>query len=672
MTAKKRMTENQKPGEDRTRTPDEVRAVIHGTSLLTEDDIYLFKEGNHFRLYDKMGAFPLTIDGRVGTLFSVWAPNARRVAVIGDFNDWNSNRHTLAARWDGSGIWEGFIPGVGRGEAYKFHITPQGGGVPLEKGDPFARFWEVPPKSASLVWDLDYRWNDAAWMAGRKDRNSLDAPISIYEVHLGSWRRVPEDNNRFLTYRELAPLLAAYVKEMGFSHVEFLPVMEHPFYGSWGYQTLGYFAPTSRYGSPQDFMSLVDVLHQQGIGVILDWVPSHFATDGHGLNAFDGSHLYGHLDPSQGFHPDWGSYLFNYGRNEVREFLISNALFWLDKYHADGLRIDAVASMLYLDYSRRPGEWTPNVFGGRENLEALSFIKRLNEAVYGAFPDVQTVAEESTSWPMVTRPVYSGGLGFGMKWKMGWMNDTLRFFSREPVHRKHHQNDLTFSLWYAFTENFLLPLSHDEVTHGKGSLLGKMPGNEADQYANLKALFGLMFTQPGKKLLFMGGEFAQWREWTHEDSLEWHALEYAPHQNVQRWVHDLNNLYRNEPALYELDFDTSGFEWVDFNDVDRSIIGYLRKGRTTEDIILVVGNFTPVGRAGYGLGVPQGGTWTELLNSDAREYGGGGWGNFGSAEAAPEPLHGRSHSLRLALPPLSILIFKKTKNGTGGEPKQSP
>jgi 1,4-alpha-glucan branching enzyme len=646
--------------------------VIRGVSLLSEEDIYLFKEGNHFNLYDKLGAHPLTVEGRAGTLFSVWAPNARQVSVIGDFNLWDPSRHPLAVRWDGSGIWEGFIPGIGRGSAYKYHIASNTGGGAGQKGDPFALFWEVSPKSASLVWDLDYQWNDAAWMADRKNRNGLHSPISIYEVHLGSWRRVPGENNRFLTYRETAPLLADYVKSMGFTHVEFLPVMEHPFYGSWGYQTLGYFAPTSRYGTPQDFMHLVDFLHRQGIGVILDWVPSHFATDGHGLNAFDGSHLYGHLDPRRGFHPDWGSYIFNYGRNEVREFLISNALFWLDKYHADGLRIDAVASMLYLDYSRKPGEWTPNVYGGRENLEALSFIKRCNEAVYGAFPDVQTIAEESTAWPMVTRPVYAGGLGFGLKWKMGWMNDTLRYFSQDPVHRKHHHSDLTFSLWYAFTENYLLPLSHDEVTHGKGSLLGKMPGSEADQYANLKALFGFMFTHPGKKLLFMGGEFAQWKEWAHEESLEWHALEYEPHRNVQRWVKDLNNLYRNEPALHELDFDPAGFEWVDFKDVDRSIISYLRKGRSTKDIILVVGNFTPVGRTDYRVGVPLGGTWTEVLNSDAPEYGGGGWGNFGSAEASPEPQHGRSHSLRLALPPLSILVFKKTAGAPAGQSKTGP
>jgi 1,4-alpha-glucan branching enzyme len=642
-----------------TNEPRRAQAVVHGPSLFTEEDIYLFKEGNHFRLYDKLGAHPLSLEGRAGTYFAVWAPNAETVAVVGDFNRWKADRHQLAGRWDGSGIWEGFIPGVGRGDIYKYRLTSRLRGPAGEKGDPFAFLWEVPPKSGSIVWDLDYDWNDSEWLANRKKMNSLGSPISIYEVHLGSWRRVPEEKNRFLTYRETAPLLAEYVKSMGFSHVELLPVMEHPFYGSWGYQTLGYFAPTSRYGTPQDFMHLVDVLHQNGIGVILDWVPSHFATDGHGLQTFDGSHLYEHQDPQKGFHPDWGSFLFNYGRNEVREFLISSAQFWMDKYHADGLRIDAVASMLYLDYSRKAGEWTPNAFGGRENLEALGFIKRLNEAVYGAFPDSQTIAEESTAWPMVTRPVYAGGLGFGMKWKMGWMNDTLRYFSRDPIFRKFDQTDLTFSLWYAFTENYVLPLSHDEVTHGKGSLVGKMPGTEGEKYANLKALFGLMFTHPGKKLLFMGGEFAQWREWAHEESLEWHALEYEVHRNVQRWVKDLNILYRREPALHELDFEPAGFEWVDFNDVDRSIVSYLRRGRTTQDLFLVAANLTPVGQTNYRLGVPVGGPWREMLNSDAREYGGGGLGNWGAVEARPEPMHGRSHSLSLTLPPLSVTIFKK-------------
>jgi 1,4-alpha-glucan branching enzyme len=619
--------------------------VILGPTLLTESDVYLFKEGNHFGLADKLGAHPMTVAGTAGTLFAVWAPNARGVSVVGDFNGWEAGRHRLGPRWDGSGVWEGFIPGLGTGAMYKYLVVSAIDGRAAEKGDPYAFFWEVPPRSASVVWDIDYEWGDDDWMATRKDRASSAAPISVYEVHLGSWRRVPEEGNRFLTYREAAPLLADYVKEMGFSHVEFLPLMEHPFYGSWGYQTLGYFAPTSRYGTPQDFMALVDHLHRNGIGVILDWVPSHFATDGHGLQQFDGSYLYEHMDPRKGFHPDWKSFVFNYGRNEVREFLISSALFWLGKYHADGLRIDAVASMLYLDYSRKNGEWTPNAFGGRENLEALGFIRRLNEAVYAAHPDTQTIAEESTAWRMVTRPVYAGGLGFGMKWKMGWMNDTLEYFSKDPIFRKYYQKGLTFGLWYAYSENYLLPLSHDEVVHGKGSLVGKMPGSEWDRYASLRSLFGFMFTQPGKKLLFMGGEFAQWREWTHDESLEWHALEYEPHRGVQRWVRDLNGLYRREPSLHELDFDEAGFRWVDFNDADHSIV--------------VVCNFTPLPHYDYHVGVPAGGRWAEVLNSDAREYGGGGLGNAGAAEALPQPFHGHGQSLSLTLPPLSVLIFKK-------------
>ncbi len=639
--------------------------IVHGPSLFNENDIYLFKEGSHFRLYQKLGAHPMTALGKTGTFFAVWAPNAERVSVIGDFNGWDPVRHPLGLRWDSSGIWEGFIPGLGRGAVYKYSVRSKLNGFQAEKGDPYAFFWETPPRSASIVWDLDYRWGDAEWMDGRARRNRLGGPISIYEVHLGSWRRVPEEGNRFLTYREIAPRLAEYVKEMGFTHVEILPVMEHPFYGSWGYQTVGYFAPTSRYGSPQDFMFLVDHLHQNGIGVILDWVPSHFAVDGHGLSMFDGTHLYEHMDPKKGFHPDWKSSIFNYGRNEVREFLISSAFFWLDRCHAEGLRIDGVASMLYLDYSRQEGEWVPNAFGGRENLEALSFLKRFNEAVYGAFPAVQTFAEESTAWPMVTRPVYVGGLGFGLKWNMGWMHDILEYFSKDPIFRKFRHNALTFSMWYAYTENFVLPLSHDEVVHGKGSLVGKMPGFESDKYANLRSLFGLMFTFPGKKLLFMGGEFAQWREWVHDESLEWHALEYEPHRGVQRWVRDLNDLYRREPALHELDFEPAGFEWVDFTDVDQSVIGYLRKGNSSRDLLLFVGNFTPVPREGYRVGVPAAGFWREVLNSDAREYGGGGWGNFGGVETEPYAIHGRGQSLRLTLPPLGVLIFKKEMGEEG-------
>ena len=633
--------------------------VKHGPSLLTDGDVYLFREGNHFKLFDRLGAHLMTVDGLDGAHFAVWAPNAGRVSVIGDFNGWKPGRHPLEARWEGSGIWEGFIPGLGKGALYKYSITSTSGGPRSEKADPLAFYSEAPPRSASVIWDLDFRWCDGDWMAKRKKLNALNAPISVYEVHLGSWRRVPEENNRPLTYREMAPLLADYVREMGFTHVEILPIMEHPFYGSWGYQTIGYFAPTSRYGTPQDFMYLVDMLHHYDIGVILDWVPSHFAVDGHGLARFDGSHLYEHQDARKGFHPDWKSAIFNYGRNEVREFLISSALFWLERYHIDGLRIDAVASMLYLDYSRKEGEWIPNRYGGRENLEALDFIRRLNEVAYGAFPDILTAAEESTAWPMVTRPVHLGGLGFGLKWKMGWMHDMLAYFSKDPLFRKFSHDDLTFSMWYAYTENFILPLSHDEVVHGKGSLVGKMPGLEMEKYANLKALYGYMFTHPGKKLHFMGGEFAQWKEWTHEESLEWHALEHRTHLDVQRWVKDLNNLYRREPALHELDFDPAGFEWIDFNDVNHSIVSYLRRGSSTPDVVLVVCNFTPVAHGDYRVGVPFAGPWKELLNSDAKEYGGRGLGNLGALEAVPEPIHGRSHSLRLTLPPLGVLVFKR-------------
>ena len=628
-------------------------------TLFTDHDIYLFREGSHFRLYDKLGSHAIRDGQREGVYFAVWAPNAERVSVIGDFNGWDPQSHPLGPRWDSSGIWEGFIPGVRNGDLYKYHLLSQNSGYEVDKGDPFSFCWEISPKTASRVWDLEYAWNDEEWMKNRHRSNGLKSPMSVYEVHLGSWQRDAREGHRFLTYRELATALTGYVKEMGYTHVEFLPVMEHPFYGSWGYQTLGHFAPTSRYGTPQDFMFLIDSLHRNGIGVILDWVPSHFPSDEHGLAFFDGTHLYEHQDTRLGFHPDWKSLIYNFGRSEVRNFLISSALFWLDRYHADCLRVDAIASMLYLDYSRQPGEWFPNVHGGRENLEAIDFIKRLNQIVYEVFPDTQTIAEESTAWPMVSRPVFLGGLGFGLKWNMGWMHDTLEYFSKDPVHRKYQHDQLTFSLWYAFFENFLLPLSHDEVVHMKGSLLGKMPGDDWQKFANLRLLMGYQYTHPGKKLLFMGGEFGQWREWDHDQSLDWNLLEYAPHQGLQRWVRDLNHFYRNHPALYEKDFTPDGFEWIDFKDADNSIISYIRKGANPDDEILIVCNFTPVSRQGYRVGVPREGFWQEVLNSDAKEYGGSGWGNFGGMHADPLPFHGKLHSLLVSLPPLSITIFKR-------------
>ena len=628
-------------------------------TLFTDHDIYLFREGNHFRLYDKLGAHRMTAGNREGVYFAVWAPNAERVSVIGDFNGWDPQSNPLGPRWDTSGIWEGFIPGVKNGDVYKYHVVSKHHGYRVDKGDPFAFYWEISPKTASRVWDLDYSWNDGEWMKNRHRFNGLNSPLSVYEVHPGSWRRVPGEGDRFLTYRELAVSLTDYVKDMGFTHVEFLPLMEHPFYGSWGYQTIGYFAPTSRYGTPQDFMFLIDHLHQNGIGVILDWVPSHFPNDEHGPAFFDGTHLYEHADERQGFHPEWKSLIYNFGRSEIRNFLTSSALFWLDRYHADGLRVDAVASMLYLDYSRNEGEWVPNIHGGRENLEAISFLKRFNEIVYGAFPDTQTIAEESTAWPMVSRPVHLGGLGFGLKWNMGWMHDTLEYFSKDPVHRKYQHDQLTFNLWYAFFENFILPLSHDEVVHMKGSLLGKMPGDDWQKFANLRLLLGYQYTHPGKKLLFMGGEFGQWAEWDHDQSLEWHLLQYLPHQGLQRWVRDLNAFYRSHPALYEKDFTPEGFEWIDFKDADQSVISYLRKGVNPDDPVLVVCNFTPVPRQGYRVGVPREGFWQEMLNSDAEEYGGSGWGNFGGLPADPIPSHGKLYSLSVSIPPLSIMIFKR-------------
>jgi len=633
-------------------------SVFYKIKHLTDDDLYLFNEGSHFRLYEKLGARPLTVEGVEGTYFSVWAPNAEQVFVIGDFNGWDKSGHPLRTRGQ-SGIWEGFIPGIGQGAIYKYHIISQYNGYRVDKADPFAFFNEVPPKTGSIVWDLTYTWGDQEWMDRRGLSNALDAPMAIYEVHMGSWMRVPEEDARSLTYIELGPKLADYIKRMGFTHVEFLPVTEHPFYGSWGYQTTGYFAPTSRYGEPQEFMYLIDCLHQAGIGVILDWVPSHFPDDEHGLAFFDGTHLFEHADPRKGVHPDWNSLIFNYGRDEVWSFLISSAFFWLDKYHIDGLRLDAVASMLYLDYSRKEGQWIANQYGGRENLEAIAFLRRLNEEVYKSYPQVQTIAEESTSWPMVSRPTYVGGLGFGIKWDMGWMHDTLTYMSKDPIHRTYYHNQLTFRMIYAFHENFVLSLSHDEVVHGKGSLLGKMPGDDWQKFANLRLLFGYMYAQPGKKLMFMGGEFGQWNEWYHEVSLDWHLLAYPLHSGVQRWVEDLNRLYRDEQCLHELDFHPDGFECIDCNDSQASVLGFIRKGGSTDDILLVVCNFTPVPRYNYQVGVPREGYWREILNSDSKEYGGSGHGNLGGVEASHTSFHGRPNSLNLTLPPLGAVFFKK-------------
>jgi 1,4-alpha-glucan branching enzyme len=639
------------------RSRTEKTTVLNTLTRLTDEDIYLFNEGSHFRLYEKLGAHLMNSEEGEGTFFSVWAPNAQQVSVMGDFNEWEKTGYPLHCRGQ-SGIWEGFIPDVGKGTHYKYHIKSRFGGYEVDKADPFAFYGETSPRTASVVWDLEYVWKDQEWMGNRSQPNDPGSPMAVYEMHLGSWMRVPEEEHRPLTYRETAPKLGDYLATMGFTHVEFLPVMEHPFYGSWGYESLGYFSPTSRYGDPQDFMYLIDCLHQRGIGVILDWVPAHFPSDEHGVGFFDGTHLFEHADPRQGIHPDWNSLVFNYGRNEVRSFLISSALFWLDVYHADGLRVDAVASMLYLDYSRQKSEWIPNPYGGRENLEAIGFLRRFNAEVYTNYPGVQTHAEESTAWPMVSRPTYIGGLGFGMKWDMGWMHDTLDYMSKDPIHRKYHHNRLTFRLLYAFHENFVLPLSHDEVVHGKGSLLGKMPGNEWQKFANLRLLFAYMYAQPGKKLLFMGGEFGQWREWNHEESLEWHLLDYPLHAGLRHFFEELNRIYRGEPALYELDFEPAGFEWIDCNDGENSILGLVRRSRLRDEMVVIVCNFTPVPRFNYRIGAPFGGYWREIFNSDARDYGGSGHGNMGGIEAAPIPCHGRPHSLNLTVPPLGAVFFK--------------
>ena len=645
-----------KPASDKKPLPVSQSLLEASGFLLSADDLYLFNEGSHLRLYDKLGAHRARQGERESVHFAVWAPNAERVSVIGDFNGWDRRSDPLTPRAS-SGIWTGLLPGVEPGARYKYFIESRYNEYKVAKADPFAFAAEEPPQTASLVWDLGYDWNDLGWMQARAERNALDAPISIYEVHLGSWIRDAAHPERFLSYRELAPRLAEHVVKMGFTHVEFLPLMEHPFYGSWGYQTTGYFAPTARYGTPQDLMFLIDTLHRAGIGVILDWVPSHFPGDEHGLVYFDGTHLYEHDDPRQGHHPDWDSYIFNYGRNEVRSFLLSSALFWLDRYHADGLRVDAVASMLYLDYSRQPGEWIPNRYGGRENLEAIDFLRKLNSDLYLNYPDVQNIAEESTSWPMVSRPVQVGGLGFGLKWDMGWMHDALQYVSRNPIHRKHHHNELTFRAIYAFHENFVLPLSHDEVVHGKGSFLGKMPGDSWQQFANLRLLYAYLYAQSGKKLLFMGAELGQRTEWNHERGLEWFISEMEGHAGLLKLVADLNRLYRNEPALYEQDTQSQGFEWIDANAVESSVLSFLRRsGEVTT--VLAVFNFTPVPRIGYEIGVPRAGRWEEILNTDAEVYGGSGHGNLGGVEANTRSVHGRAYSLSLTLPPLGAVFFK--------------
>ena len=626
-------------------------------SAISEFDLYLLAEGTHYRAYEKLGAHITEKDGERGVQFAVWAPNARRVSIIGDFNSWNPNAAIM--RPSTAGIWEGFVPGIGQGASYKYHIESRYRDYKVDKADPYGFASEVRPKTASRVWNLEtYSWHDESWMKNRANANSLSSPLSFYEFHLGSWKRALEDGNRWLTYRELAPLLADYVHDAGFTHIEFLPVMEHPFDGSWGYETLGYFAPTSRFGTPDDFMHLVDYLHQRGIGVVLDWVPAHFPKDEAGLGYFDGSHLYEHEDPRQGEHPDWNTFVFNYGRNEVQNFLISNALFWMDKYHVDGLRVDAVASMLYLDYGRREGQWIPNRFGGKENLDAIHFLRTLNEHVYDSYPDAMMIAEESTSWPQVSRPIYLGGLGFGLKWNMGWMHDVLNYISQDPVFRTYHQNEITFSLVYGFAENFVLPFSHDEVVYGKSSMIRKMPGDDWQMFANLRLLYGFMFGHPGKKLLFMGDEFGQWSEWNHDASLEWNLLEHPSHAGLARWVRDLNTLYRGQPSLHATDFNAAGFEWVDCKDFQRSIISFLRRGQNPNDQLLFVCNFTPVVRQNYRVGVPLEGYWKEILNSDAPLYGGSGQGNFGGLSTVPLPIHGRPFSLNMTLPPLGILIFR--------------
>jgi 1,4-alpha-glucan branching enzyme len=635
---------------------EEKNVIAH--SFFTDFDISLFSSGKHFKLWEKMGNHLCKVNNQNGVYFAVWAPNAANVSVVGDFNSWNSQSHKLYPRWDHSGIWEGFIPGLKEGQVYKYAIQTKGSGMILEKGDPFAGLWEVPPKTASVISSFKPKWSDGKWMRERKKKNGLEAPISVYEVHLGSWKRKFEEQNRSLSYQELAKELVPYVKEMGFTHVEFMPVMEHPFFGSWGYQVTGYFAPSSRYGTPEDFALLVNEFHKAGIGVYLDWVPSHFPNDAHGLFRFDGTSLYEHEDPRQGYHPDWNSYIFNYGRNEVRSFLISNALYWLEQFHADGLRVDAVASMLYLDYSRKEGEWVPNKFGGRENLEAISFLKELNEVVYKEVSGIQMIAEESTSWPMVTKPTDMGGLGFGMKWMMGWMNDVLEYVKLDPIYRKYHQNQLTFSLMYAFTENFMLPLSHDEVVHGKGSILSRMPGDEWRKFANLRALYSWMFTHPGTKLLFMGDEFGQYSEWKHDEALLWNLLNFEYHKGISQLVQDLNELYTSRTELYDRSFTEDGFEWIDYGDSDNTVVVFNRIDNS-QNRLIIVGNFSPISHEIYSIGVKEPGTYNEIFNSDEEKYGGSGVVNREGISSTGNPIHGQAQSISLRIPPLGFTILEK-------------
>ncbi|MCF0062223.1 1,4-alpha-glucan branching protein GlgB [Dyadobacter chenwenxiniae] len=659
LTGKKKTDSTPDPSESKVETiRDHGLNAVETVSRFTDFDIHLFRQGKHFKLYEKLGSHVMDFKGVTGTYFAVWAPNASYISVTGNFNGWNQGAHALAARWDSSGIWEGWIPNIGVGEVYKYYIVSQTGEA-QEKSDPFALWCEVAPRTASIVWDTWYEWGDSDWMKVRKEKNKLNAPISVYEVHLGSWQRDPADPERFLTYKEIAVSLVPYVKEMGFTHVELMPIMEHPYPPSWGYQITGYFSCASRMGTPQELMYLIDQLHQAGVGVYVDWVPSHFPGDAHGLFRFDGTSLYEHEDPRKGYHPDWKSYIFNYGRNEVKSFLISNAIFWLDRYHTDGLRVDAVASMLYLDYSRKHGEWIPNEFGGRENLEAIALLREMNVAAYTEFPDIQTIAEESTAFPGVSRPVFVGGLGFGMKWMMGWMNDTLKYFEKDSAFRKWHQDQLTFSLVYAFSENYMLPFSHDEVVYGKKSLINKMPGDEWQKFANLRLMFAYMFTHPGTKLMFMGCEFGQTSEWAFQQSLDWHLLDNPMHKGMKDCVTALNKLYKTEPALYDFSFSHDGFEWIDTQDRENSVLVFARKGLDPNQNVVVVLNLTPIPRLGYRVGVLTEGIWQEIFNSDQAEFQGSGVINSGPVTSEAHQWHGKSHSVILDLPPMGAIVLKK-------------